>query len=466
MVYYAIVEGGARTRVDLVVRSRRVVLPDGVRPAAVLVADGRIAAVESSDLAVDAAEDVDLGDVALLPGGVDVHVHVNEPGRIEWEGFETATRAAAAAGVTTIVDMPLNSLPVTTTSAALEAKLQAAGDCDLAVDVAFWGGAVPGSAGEMPGLLGGGVLGAKAFLVDSGIPEFPASGEADLRAAMEALAALGAPLLAHAESPDALGPPPPPGTRDLAAWAASRPAEAEVRAVRLLVRLARETGAAVHVVHVSAAEVLPEIAAAKAGGLPVTAETCPHYLTFAAGEITEGDTRFKCAPPIRGSANRERLWAGLADGTIDLVASDHSPCPPEMKRLKEGDCALAWGGIAGLGVVRAATWTGAASRGFGLPDLARWTSAAPALLAGLHDRKGAIAPGLDADLVAWEPDFEWTVDPARLGHRWPVTAWDGRRLRGAALRTWVRGRTAWDGTGWTAPGRTVLGRARSTAGVR
>jgi allantoinase len=361
--------------------------------------------------------------------------------------------------------MPLNSLPVTTSVAALQAKLEAAAGRDLAVDVAFWGGAVPGNAGELPALLEAGALGAKAFLVDSGIAEFPACREADLRAAMEALAAAGAPLLAHAEAPEALGPPPAPGTRDLSAWAASRPAEAEVRAVRLLVALARETGAAVHVVHVAAAGALAEIAAAKAEGFAVTAETCPHYLTFAAEDIAPGDTRFKCAPPIRDSANREALWAGLADGTIDLVASDHSPCPPEMKLLESGDCARAWGGIAGLGVVRATTWTGAASRGFSLVDLARWTSAAPAALAGLADRKGAIAPGLDADLVAWDPDLVWTVDPARLGHRWPVTAWDGRRLRGSALRTWVRGRTAWDGTGWTVAGRTVFGRARFPAEV-
>lgn len=426
---------------DLVVRSRRVVLPDGVRPAAVVVRDGRIEAVLDPDAPVQGAAVLDAGERVVLPGSVDPHVHVNEPGRTEWEGFETAGRAAAAGGVTTIVDMPLNAIPPTVTPAALAVKRSAAeGVCR--VDVGFWAGLVPGGADAMAATVDAGALGAKAFLVDSGVPEFPPVGEADLERGMEALAARGAPLLAHAEWPAALRPgelEADPGAH--AAWLASRPPEAEVEAIRRLIRLAGETGAAIHVVHLSAAGALPDLAAARAGGLPITVETCPHYLTFDAGEIGPGDARFKCAPPIRDAANRERLWEALADGTIDLVASDHSPCPTEAKR---GDFRTAWGGVASLGVGLAALWTEASARGFGLADLARWTAAAPARLAGLEGTKGAIAAGLDADLAVWDPDAESVVEAEDLRFRHPVSAWTGRRLRGRVVTTLLRGRVVYD----------------------
>ncbi len=427
---------------DLVLRSSHVVTPEGIGAAAVHVRGGTIAPVGEHGDVPEGAPVVELGDLVLMPGLVDTHVHVNDPGRTEWEGFETATRAAAAGGVTTIVDMPLNSIPATTSVAGLEAKLAAAaGRC--AVDVGFWGGVVPGNAGELRGLWEAGVLGFKCFLVPSGVEEFGHVTEADLREALPVLAELGAPLLAHAEVPGpieaaaaafAAGDP-----RRCAAYVESRPPEAEVEAVAMLVRLCREYGARIHVVHVSAAEVLPLLLDAKEEGLPVTAETCPHYLHFAVEDVADGATELKCAPPIRGRENRERLWSALGGGILDLVASDHSPCPPELKRREEGDFAAAWGGIASLQVGLSVVWRGARERGYTPADLARWMSAAPARLAGLEWRKGAVAPGMDADLAAWDPDAEYLVSSEMLHHRHGLSPYVGCVLPGVVQRTWVRG---------------------------
>lgn len=384
----------------------------------------------------------DAGDALVLPGFVDTHVHVNEPGRTAWEGFATATDAAAAGGVTTIVDMPLNCSPVTCSVSALEAKRESATG-KLRVDVGFWGGVVPGNAADLAGLAAAGVLGFKCFLVGSGLDEFPPVGEADLRPAMRELARLGLPLLAHAEAPGPIAAAARgrPGTSaSYADWLASRPPEAEVEAVRLLVRLAGETGCAVHVVHVSAHQCLPVIAAAKDAGLPVTAETCPHYLTFEAAEIPAGSTLFKCAPPIREADNRERLWEGLEGGTLDLVASDHSPCPPADRALDTGDYFAAWGGIASLQLGPRAVWTEARHRGIAPERLVEWMAEAPARLAGLEDRKGRIAAGFDADLVVFEPDAEFVVQAGRLFDRHCLTPYEGRSLRGEVRRTWVGGR--------------------------
>jgi len=433
---------------DLVVRSRRAVLPAGVRAAAVHVAGGRIAAVAGYDEVPEGVPVFDAGEAALLPGVVDTHVHVNEPGRTEWEGFRTATRAAAAGGVTALVDMPLNSVPATTTAAALDAKREAAaGQCW--VDVGFWGGVVPGNDGELAALWDAGALGFKAFLVPSGVEEFPAVGEEDLRRALPVLAALGAPLLVHAELPGPIeaaaaslaGADP----RAYRTWLGSRPPAAEVAAVELLIRLAREHGARVHVVHVAAAEVLPLLARARAEGLALTAETCPHYLTFTAADVPDGATEYKCAPPIREPAHREALWAALADGTLALVASDHSPSPPAMKLRERGDFREAWGGIASLQVSLSAVWTEARRHGHGLADLAEWMSRAPAVLAGLAERKGAIRAGLDADLVVFDPEAEFTVDGGRLEHRHPLTPYQGRRLAGVVRQTFLRGELVYDG---------------------
>ncbi|GAA4516344.1 allantoinase AllB [Actinoallomurus oryzae] len=416
---------------DLVVRSRRAVLPDGERPAAVAVREGRIAAVAAYDAPLTAREDVDLGDRALLPGLVDSHVHVNEPGRTEWEGFATATRAAAAGGVTTIVDMPLNALPPTVTAGALAVK-RAAAEGSCAVDVGFWGGAVPGNRAELRALHDAGVYGFKCFLSPSGVEEFPALDEAGLREAMTEIAGFGGLLIAHAEDPGHLSEPDGPG---YAEFLASRPPEAEGAAIARVARLAAETGCRAHIVHLSDAGSLPLLAEWRARGARISAETCPHYLTLTAEQVPDGGTEYKCCPPIRDARNREELWRGLADGLIGCVVSDHSPCVPE---LKKGGFDTAWGGISSLQLGLPVIWTGARARGHGLPDVARWMAAGPAELTGLTG-KGRIAEGYDADLVAFAPDRTFVVDPGALRQRHPVTPYAGTTLTGAVERVWLRG---------------------------
>jgi allantoinase len=420
--------------VDLVLRSRRAVVGDAERPAAVSVAGGRIVAVDDYAAEPATAADVDLGDLALLPGLVDTHVHVNEPGRTEWEGFATATRAAAAGGVTAIVDMPLNSLPPTVDVDALAVKQRAARG-QVHVDVGFWGGAVPGNAGALPALHAAGVYGFKAFLADSGVPEFPPLSPDQLG---EALRAVDAQFVVHAEDPDHLHAA--ASSPAYADFLASRPPDAEHAAVATAIAAARATGGRVHILHLSAASALPLIAAARAEGLRVTAETCPHYLTLSAAEVPAGATEFKCCPPIRDAANADRLWAALADGLITCVVSDHSPCTPELKRQDTGDFAAAWGGIASVQLGLPVMWTAARARGHTLADVVRWMARRPADLVGLTS-KGRIAVGADADLVAFDPEAGFTVDPARLHHRNPVTPYAGKVLTGVVRTTWLRGRT-------------------------
>jgi len=449
---------------DLVIRARRVLAPYGLKSAEVLVRSGKISSVteildwtavsswprsvgegdaagqsataaSSSDGRPDETRLVVIDDdEVLLPGLVDSHVHVNEPGRTDWEGFATATAAAAAGGVTTVVDMPLNSIPPTVDVAALEVKrAAAAGQC--AVDVGFWGGAVPGNSGELAGLYEAGVFGFKCFTVDSGVPEFPPLDDAGLAGAMRRIAELGSLLIVHAEDAGCIGSA---GGRRYGDFVASRPDAAEVAAVSRVIELVRQTGARAHILHTSSAEVVPLLAAAQADGVPVSAETCPHYLTLAAERIADGQTQFKCCPPIRGEANRERLWEALAGGVIGCVVSDHSPCPADLKQLETGDFGTAWGGISSVQLGLPVVWTEAAKRGFGLADVVSWMASAPASLVGLGT-KGAIEAGRDADLVAFAPQEQFVVQTDRLLTRHRLTPYQGQGLQGVARRTWLRG---------------------------
>lgn len=416
-------------------------MPQGVGAAAVRISNGKIVGIEGYD-DVAGGEVMDAGDSVVMAGLVDAHVHVNEPGRTEWEGYETATRAAAAGGVTTLVDMPLNSIPPTTTLAGFEEKLAAA-DGQCSVDVTFWGGVVPGNTAELAPLVERGVRGFKCFLIHSGVDEFPHVTEEDLREAMPELARLGSVLLVHAEVA---------GPIDAAAeelvhddpraydtFLRSRPREAENEAIRAMIRLCRETGGRVHIVHLSSSDALPMIREAKSEGLPLTVETCPHYLTFAAEDIADGATHFKCCPPVRERENRELLWAAIADGTIDMVVSDHSPCTPALKLIERGDFLHAWGGISALQFGLPVMWTALSSRGFGLNDLTRLMSERTAQFAGLGSRKGKLAAGYDADIVIWDPEADFTVRPELIHHRHKLTPYDGMSLKGRVDSVFVRG---------------------------
>ena len=428
----------------LVVRGERVMLPGGERAASIHVQDGRIVAIGDHGDRVAGVPVLDAGTLVVLPGLVDSHVHINDPGRADWEGFESATRSAAAGGITTVIEMPLNSIPATTNVEGLRAKRRAAeGRC--LVDVGFWGGVVPGNATELEPLARAGVRGFKCFLTPSGVDEFENVTERDLREAMPVLARLGLPLLVHAELPAVLREPDPGADpRRYSTWLDTRPGASEEAAIDLMIRLAEEFGTHVHIVHLACADALAMLAAARARGVNVTVETCPHYLTFCAEEIADGATALKCAPPIRERTHREQLWKALESGAIDLVATDHSPAPPALKHIDDGDFLRAWGGIASLQISLPVVWTGAQPRNISLDRLAEWLAAAPARLAGLSQSKGAIAPGLDADLVFFDPDQPTIVDAKALYHRHPVTPYDGARLRGHVVTTILRGQVVFD----------------------
>ncbi len=432
----------------LVVRGQRVVTPEGVGRRAIHIRQGRIAKVAAFDELPGGWRVHEAGDAVVMPGLVDTHVHVNEPGRTEWEGFTTATRAAAAGGVTTLIDMPLNSIPPTTTLAGFQTKLAAASG-QLFVDVGFWGGLVQGNVAELAGLHESGVFGFKCFLVPSGVDEFPYVAERDLRAGLREIAALGTLLLVHAELPGpieaaAAGLHAAPAAR-YSTWLHSRPRAAEDEAITLLVTLARELRARVHVVHLSSSDAVPLLRQARKEDVPITVETCPHYLCLSAEEIPDGRTEFKCAPPVREQENRERLWEALAEGVIDLVVSDHSPCTADLKRTGDGDFLRVWGGIASLQTGLPAVWTEMHRRGFSLQQLAEWMCRAPARLVGLEKRKGCIAEGLDADLIVWNPEEVFRLDPAALHQRNKLTPYAQRELRGRVLVTFLRGRKIFDG---------------------
>ena len=437
----------------LVIRSQRVLTEGELRPAAIAVQDGVIAAIGGFEEFGADGDHHDFGEAVVMPGLVDTHVHINEPGRAEWEGFATATQAAAAGGVTTLIEMPLNSIPATTTVEAFRAKVAAA-EGRLAVDVGFWGGVVPGNTAELRALYEAGVFGFKCFLTPSGVPEFAAVGEPELREALPVLSSLGAVLLVHSELPGPIeeeaaevrGDDP----RRYSTWLKSRPRAAENEAIALLIRLSWEFDARVHVVHLSSSDALPCLRRARAEGAKITVETCPHYLTLTAEEIRDGATEFKCAPPVRRRANREQLWQALADGSIDLVATDHSPCPPAMKCRETGDFMRAWGGIASLELSLPVVWTEARLRGAGITQIARWLCEGPARLAGLS-RKGAIAVGCDADLVVWDPEAEFRVEAAALHQRHKLTPYAGRKLRGLVQATFLRGQKIYERGDFTAP---------------
>jgi len=484
---------------NLIIRGKQVVLPGSISQASIHISGNTITSIRSYE---DVSADCELIDVneesIVMPGLVDSHVHINEPGRTEWEGFATATRAAAAGGVTTLIDMPLNSIPPTTTAAGLREKLAAA-DGQCFVDVGFWGGVVPGNNHELASLFSSGVVGFKCFLIHSGVDEFSNVTEEDLRGAMPELTRLGAVLIVHAEVPGPISragiPPGSPagqprwggqacpssaatavenGVRPIstdrnvcptqyATFLASRPRAAENEAVALMVKLGREFGTRIHIVHHSSADALPMLREAKAAGLHFSAETCPHYLTFVAEEIPDGATEFKCCPPIRERENREQLWSALKSGTIDMIVSDHSPCPPDMKLRETGDFLAAWGGISSLQLRLPIVWTEARRRGFSIQDLTRWLCSAPSSLVGLSKRKGSIAEGFDADVVIWNPEKQFKVEAAALHHRHKLTPYNDRVLQGVVEKTFLRGRKIYDGGEFVAEPQGILltQRARS-----
>ena len=425
---------------QLVIRAKRAVFPDGIRPAVVVVDDERITALLEDGAAVEAREEIVVpDDQVLMPGLVDSHVHVNEPGRTPWEGYESATRAGLAGGITTILDMPLNSSPPTTTVDNLDAKEEAA-QGKLSVDVGFWGGAVPGNIDQMAPLWDKGVFGFKCFTAHSGIDEYGYLGYEGVKEVLAKLAELDAVLIVHAEDSRILAEAPQDITDQYATFLASRPRAAENTAIEQVLAAARETGARVHILHLSSAEALPAIRAAKQEGVKVTVETCPHYLTFASELIPDGATEYKCCPPLRENDNRKALWEGLKDGTIDHIASDHSPCTVDLKVKDTGHFGKAWGGVASVQLGLPAVWTAGEEFGIELSDIARWLAANPCASFRVPG-KGSIAVGNDADFAVVAPEETFVVDVEDLEHKNKISPYQGRTLRGVVKRTVLRGRT-------------------------
>lgn len=424
-----------------------IIMSGGTRKGVVLVKEGRIEGI-TDVLPEDVHTVTELGDLVLMPGIIDPHVHINEPGRAEWEGFDTATKSALAGGITSLVEMPLNASPVTTTVKAFEEKLKAA-EGKLHANCGFWGGIIPGNEKEIEPLAERGVWGFKAFLTPSGIDEFPPVTKKDLRKAMPLIAKLGLPLLVHCELDSPL--PADRNPQSYREYLQSRPPSWEDKAIELMIRLCEEYNCRTHIVHLSSAGSIEQIARAKAKGLPLTVETAQHYLYFSAEEIPDGRTEFKCAPPIREKANNEKLWQALKAGIIDFVATDHSPAPPSMKQAETGDLQKAWGGIASLQLALPVLWTAARKRGCSPVDLARWLCEKPALLPGLG-RKGKIEAGYDADFVLWDPDLSLPVIPAILEQRHKITPYLKEELVGLVQQTWLSGLKVFERGDYPQPG--------------
>ncbi len=440
------------------IASEQVVTPKGTRPAVVQILDGKIEKVTHKADLSESIQLIDYGNLVIAPGIVDSHVHINEPGRTDWEGFATATRAAAAGGITTLVDMPLNSSPVTIDLESFRMKLDAAAD-QCWVDVGFYAGLVPGNPQCLPELIDAGVLGVKCFLCDSGLEEFPATTPTELHAAMPILAQAKVPLLVHAELVDSNAPIPSDPT-SFVQFVQSRPSRWEVNAIRMMIDFAKQYGCHVHIVHLATADdaLLAEIAQAKLNGVPLTIETCPHYLHFAMESIPDAKPIYKCAPPIRSQANRDGLRNALFDGLIDTIGSDHSPCPAEMKYLDTGNIQMAWGGISGVQFSLPVVWTALQDTSIDFTTLFRWMSTNPAQLVGLSDRKGAIAQGLDADFVIWDPNYQSQVETSSIRHRNGISPYVGETLHGRIHHTYLRGELVFedDIVNPTPHGRTLL----------
>jgi allantoinase len=426
---------------DVAIKSKRIILSEGEREGVVIIKDGKIIDVVNSldDLQKNV---IDAGDKLVMPGVIDPHVHINEPGRTAWEGFDTATKAALAGGITTLVDMPLNASPVTTTVKAFEEKLTATKG-HLHTNCGFWGGVIPGNVNDIQPLIEKGVLGFKAFLTHSGIDEFPNVTEDDLGKAMPIIAKAGLPLLVHCELTGNTQQP-TGNSRYYKNYLHSRPRKWEDDAIALMIRLCEKYQCHVHIVHLSSSNSIEQIIKAKQRGLSLTVETGQHYLYFSAEEIRDGQTQFKCAPPIREKENNEKLWQALKEGVIDFVATDHSPATPDLKQLESGDFMKAWGGIASLQFALPVLWTAAKKRNCTVTEMAKWLCENPAKLIGKAGTKGRIAKGYDADIVIWDETGSFTVSEQMILHKHKTTPYLNEQLFGVVEQTYLSGEKIFD----------------------